>query len=141
METPFSWSWSILPVLLCLGVAARGKPVAPPLSAPNPLPPSEVKCISNAAWSTPDFLPKNCYTTLARFHGRMIDEHGLMVPHEFLAPGTRGTTIFPQVKTPRKYYYRKSGIDCSALVLVRDGDSTELITRVTHAQSLALWPS
>ncbi|KAL8968618.1 MAG: hypothetical protein Q9197_004788, partial [Variospora fuerteventurae] len=90
--------------VLCAILALWYNPVSSAMLPPNPLPPSNPRCVDYPSWSTPIFLPKNCYTALALFSGQEVEKH-LTRPFEFIAPRTRPLTSFDSAATPRKYFY------------------------------------
>lgn len=79
--------------------------------APNPLPPSSLKCVDYSTWSTPNFMPKDCYTILARFDTHEVQKYG-STPFEFLQFKTPSSTPFRKVGTPRKYYFGEPRVLC-----------------------------
>lgn len=88
------------------------------LSSPNPLPPTNPRCISNITWSSRHFEPRDCFAVLLRYQAKeLVDEHGRIIPIEFLARGAPGKTAFKRVLTPRKYYF---GMPCTSLVWTCD---------------------
>lgn len=98
------WQGASVLVALCTVLALWACPLLSATVPSNPLPPSNPKCVDFAAWSTPQFMPKNCYTVLARFTVDVVDRRPI-TPYEFLAPGIKPTAIFSPLVTPRKYYY------------------------------------
>jgi len=114
MEKLTFWQSYFLLVLVHAVLAFAATPGASLASSPNPLLPTNPRCIDDIAWSSPDFKPKDCYSVLIRFQAQeIVDSHGLDVPVEFLAPGTPGKTVFTRALTPRKYYF---GMPCTAVV-------------------------
>ncbi|KAI4135210.1 MAG: hypothetical protein LQ341_005910, partial [Variospora aurantia] len=93
----------VLAVLWAI-LALWSNPVSSAMLPPNPLPPSNPRCVDYPSWSTPIFLPKNCYTALARFSSQEVEKHNTR-PFEFIAPRTRPLTPFDSAATPRKYFY------------------------------------
>jgi len=116
MEKPTFRQRYFLLVLVHAAIAFAATSVPSRAPSSNPLPPTNPRCIDNPAWSSRDFKRKDCYSVLVRFHAQEIEEsHGIIVPLEFLAPGTPGRTVFTRVLTPRKYYF---GMPCTAVGLL-----------------------
>ncbi len=110
------WQSYFLLVLVHAALAFAATSVPSIASSPNPLPPTNPRCIDDPAWSSRDFKRKDCYSVLIRFQAQeIIDSHGLIVPVEFLAPGTPGKTIFTRALTPRKYYF---GMPCTVVIIL-----------------------
>lgn len=106
MEKPtFRQSYFLL-IFLHAALAFATTSIRSIASPPNPLPPTNPRCIDDPAWMSREFKPKDCFNVLLRYQAQEIpDSHGHIIPIEFLAPGTPGVTVFTRAMTPRKYYF------------------------------------